>query len=615
MKKLLLWVLVLALLVSSVFLLLGFGQPSLLDHMEPTASGSSLYYVGRGDLQTGDFSILYDLEGNLLMQTRTLAEDGVRETIRLELISLKTGKQLARQVFTQDDYAMVTVVGSHVVCHRPTTGDVWLYDASLREEAHYTLPPVDGGYVFTPDLQTVYLWGWEQPFSVIDLATMEETVLLPAEAEPRLSDSSETGLIVSYLNGDSQQREEYFLDLTTGEGRSAYFPMPFTITDSCGELWLGSIHHRSSSYLLGSGEEIHRGIDAQEQFLRFTDDGHLLAEEYDRGTVSLYDVEGRLLNSMQLPNGADPQTRGYMGSELIWSEENGGYFFMLYSGGTEFSCAEPPALMFWDTSIPTEGPNLPLRNYEQLLQTPQGNAVSPELYRRAEEISKTYGVTVRIADQCETDYSDFTTCIITDPVVLSLALDELETCLAAYPAGFFPQLLYNEMKTVEIQLTGPLVGKEHFGMAAATAFAQSLYDKHLIVADCYMCVEQVFHHEVSHLIDDRLLYDSWYREEALFSEDTWAGFNPPDFSYGRDYGSYEELYADPSYFIDSYAASYPTEDRARIWEYAMTGSAYMFQTEPLRGKLDYYNRCIRDCFNTDGWPEVLPSEQVLLEVY
>jgi len=65
------------------------------------------------------------------------------------------------------------------------------------------------------------------------------------------------------------------------------------------------------------------------------------------------------------------------------------------------------------------------------------------------------------------------------------------------------------------------------------------------------------------------------------------------------------------YFISSYACTYPTEDRATVWEQSMVGNDYPFRNKPLREKLEYYSRCIRDCFDTTGWPEVLPWEEVL----
>ena len=47
-------------------------------------------------------------------------------------------------------------------------------------------------------------------------------------------------------------------------------------------------------------------------------------------------------------------------------------------------------------------------------------------------------------------------------------------------------------------------------------------------------------------------------------------------------------------------------------EYAMMDWDWVFDTYPhIREKLDYYCRCIRDSFDTTGWPEVTRWEQPL----
>ena len=78
----------------------------------------------------------------------------------------------------------------------------------------------------------------------------------------------------------------------------------------------------------------------------------------------------------------------------------------------------------------------------------------------------------------------------------------------------------------------------------------------------------------------------------------------------------DDIYADgyDSYFIDTYSRTFPTEDRARVMEYAMIGWDWMFSEDgsaPLREKLRYYADCIRDCFDTAGWPAVTRWEQPL----
>ena len=64
---------------------------------------------------------------------------------------------------------------------------------------------------------------------------------------------------------------------------------------------------------------------------------------------------------------------------------------------------------------------------------------------------------------------------------------------------------------------------------------------------------------------------------------------------------------DIAYFVDEYSMTYPTEDRARIFEAIMTDkkSNLDFEKAPhLIEKLNYYAECIREVFDTTGWKNV-----------
>jgi hypothetical protein len=71
-------------------------------------------------------------------------------------------------------------------------------------------------------------------------------------------------------------------------------------------------------------------------------------------------------------------------------------------------------------------------------------------------------------------------------------------------------------------------------------------------------------------------------------------------------------YVNSGYFIDDYSCRYPGEDRAKIMENAILGKTGHFENSPkLVEKLRYYCNCIRDAFNTEGWPEVTEWEKIL----
>ena len=67
------------------------------------------------------------------------------------------------------------------------------------------------------------------------------------------------------------------------------------------------------------------------------------------------------------------------------------------------------------------------------------------------------------------------------------------------------------------------------------------------------------------------------------------------------------------WFVDSYGAVNASEDKAQIMAEAMKrdNEGYFLTRPGLWTKLDYFSRCIRDAFDTTGWPDVLTWEQYL----
>ena len=218
-----------------------------------------------------------------------------------------------------------------------------------------------------------------------------------------------------------------------------------------------------------------------------------------------------------------------------------------------------------------------------------------------------------VADQCLTRYDSFETQTLVDPDAINVALTELERALKQYPEGFFAQLRYNSIKELEFSIVGELTPLREDEYGSVAAFAQEMDYKYIIVAKGRIASNMTFHHELSHVIDHRLQWDADHREGALYSEESWAALNPKNFSYDMTYALHHDRWNyNEKYFISSYSCTYPTEDRAKVWEQIMVGNTYPFEEyAPLRKKLEYYCKCIRDCFDTTGWPGIMPWEKGL----
>ena len=166
-------------------------------------------------------------------------------------------------------------------------------------------------------------------------------------------------------------------------------------------------------------------------------------------------------------------------------------------------------------------------------------------------------------------------------------------------------------------LSKNLTEETYSGFTSFDAFVESQSGKTVLVADITKTsiLEQTLYHEIMHLIDNKLAFDASLREDAIYSEETWQRLNPKGFVYAESYHNIPmEFYTDgyERYFIDIYSRTFAKEDRARIMEYAMMKSEWTFSSSPERlAKLEYLSKCIRDAFDTSGWPEYTVWEQML----
>ena len=117
-------------------------------------------------------------------------------------------------------------------------------------------------------------------------------------------------------------------------------------------------------------------------------------------------------------------------------------------------------------------------------------------------------------------------------------------------------------------------------------------------------------HEFSHLIDTQVL-------NKCSAYDNWNDLNPQDFAYTMDYHADTSAYAsllsgENRAFVDSYAMSYPSEDRARIFECAANpGNEEMFTAPILQQKLLRICTGIRQAFGLTKDSQSFVWEQYL----
>lgn len=94
--------------------------------------------------------------------------------------------------------------------------------------------------------------------------------------------------------------------------------------------------------------------------------------------------------------------------------------------------------------------------------------------------------------------------------------------------------------------------------------------------------------------------------------DYWTSWNPKGFRYGTENEKYLE--EDSRAFVDAQAMLSLTEDRSRMFAYAMTdGEEACFASDAMQGKLKLLCQAIREAYRLKRYAEDLPWEQYLDE--
>ena len=459
------------------------------------------------------------------------------------------------------DLAYVQALDRAVGISDPGRGTVTLLNQDLKVEQVIPCDADTKTWMLKRDGSEVYTLS-SQGIRAHELATGAERELLHCRTLSILFLSGESVLLGAVGTEDLMSRY-YVLDLTTG-----------TLAEPTGARL----------------EAIRKGLSPQQ------DGGYLLV---DREKAVCYDEQGRFRDSCAHPG------EGIGPSPFLWSDARQGWFVLEYG-------REGSRLLFWEPADGAEGEDLDLS--PEVI--PEGSILPRELYDRAAELSERFDLDIRIADQAVRDYTGYDSELLTDPEVTAQALDELERVLKRYPEGFFTQLKYGDRHVVRIELVDSLSGKEGHDVSSGTsAFTVRRPGYCMIVLNARRIRESVVFHEFSHVIDDRMAYEARLRPEAMYSEEAWLSLQPEGFAYADSYQNIGEevtKFYDSGYFGSNYACVSATEDRAVTMEKACMADRAVFDANPhLMAKLEYYCSCIRDSFDTSGWPETLPWEQLL----
>ena len=280
-------------------------------------------------------------------------------------------------------------------------------------------------------------------------------------------------------------------------------------------------------------------------------------------------------------------------------------------GNIWFTLLDDPAVYCWDPAASSvQDHSLFISPYYTKDAPDYEGLAACSLY--AQEMEDKYGIEILIyKDAVVTQPWDYRLEYEYQAAVLQQELQRLDAHLSNFPDGFLSSLT-EKFTGVTVSIVRSAAGSPESGSLEAVNGIQFFEDFHAyIVLATDHDTEYALYHELSHLMETVVLTES-------VAYDRWDNLNPENFSYDNDYllnrtrdGS-PWLKSGSEYFIDTYSMSYAKEDRARLFEYAMTaGHEELFRSPNLQSKLRQLSIGIREGFglkNTGGrflWEQYL----------
>ena len=311
-------------------------------------------------------------------------------------------------------------------------------------------------------------------------------------------------------------------------------------------------------------------------------DGVLTALTTETGmTLDFYDLESGLRFSSVTLNGVTGNIQD------SWADVNQNCLWLL-SGNQ---------LYRWDLGATPTGDTAVYTGSRYTAEHPDTEGLAA-CQLKADAIGEKYGVQIRIADIPAGCSYKLTREHLVQP--LENALDELDAALSRYHETLLQGInSVSGCGKVTISLVRDIEG----GRSVAQYWSGK---DACIVLELGEGLEGRLDNGVYHVMDTFLF-------NKTSELDQWDEQNPKNFRYDlneTDYLNRQDeslLTGDKRAFVDSFSMSYPIEDRAAIFQYAMSGDgAEVFASKAMQQKLQTLCKAIR---NACGWKK---SEEVFL---
>ncbi|MBP5331297.1 MAG: hypothetical protein J6Y89_05545 [Lachnospiraceae bacterium] len=300
-------------------------------------------------------------------------------------------------------------------------------------------------------------------------------------------------------------------------------------------------------------------------------------------------ITGEMISNYALGN------LGFRGVYYTFDPEDGLYF-------TQYCDDDGNTKLFaWDYATDT------VRTYFEYFK--RFTDIPEKVENKRRELEDKYGFYFYIGTEIFANDFSYDLKLYTDYDVVLEQMDVIDEVLSIYPEDFFEQLRYGGIKTLSIYLCGGFEKRDDEGNTISDAIALASvfnYERALALDLNYSSsLKATLVHEISHWIDGRIDSGADLSGYAEY-EDDWLELKPSDYSYKYSYVSGRTIWKyifdedgsnEDTYFADAYSQTYPTEDRARMFEYLMYNESYhpdyIALSPHLQENLKFYFEAIR----------------------
>lgn len=561
-------------------------QPQYLPQGQLSGSGLQTYAAGESVVKLGTMG------QNLLIVT-TMPDSSMRLTVLSGTKPAVLSQRKLEQGVSLD--ACFQVSSSGVGYYLPLENCLVILDRDLHEVSRTALPQdIQGTPVVSKDLSTVYYCTADQ-IRVLELKTGVSRLLKQhnCQSQSLVALANEEKLLVCALTLDGQEQTVF---IATEDGRTLGTDLSCVeFLDGEEGYYLRRQDGLVTEYVFGSyeGQAQNFAVALQEKNIFYLPQTHSMV-------MARVEENALALEAYRLDSGKQYASLSLSGVKKVHSfaAVAQGIWFVTQGDSGQNLC-------FWDTGATAVENGESFTTAHYTAQSPDRDGLA-ELQARADALGQQYGVRIIVTPEDVPQPEDYTLTTEHQTKALEIGLAALERALPRFPEDFFSRIVEDTGNKV---LTISLVRSISDNQEGLQYWLGA--DAHIAVA-MGENVEQQFYHELCHVLDAFIYANTR-------DMDVWNTLNPQGFAYDYSYELYkhhgtEYLEGKNQAFIDNFSRTYPKEDRARVWEYAlMPDKEASFDSEIMQAKLRLLSASIRDAFNWKRDSREFPWEYYLEE--